>query len=66
MSSMSKKQKVEVVKQRKRKWTADEKRVFCGILLDPDDGDLYKLERLALNESPNREVFEQVSKQRGI
>ena len=66
MSSMPKKQKVEVVKQRKRNWTADEKRVFCEILVDPNDGFIYKLERLVLNKFSNRELFEQVFKQRAI
>ena len=38
----------------------DERKAFCDILVDPDDDFAYKLERLALNKSSNRELFEEM------
>ena len=38
----------------------DERKAFCDILVDPDDDFAYKLERLALNKSSNRELLEEM------
>ena len=60
MKRLQWKKKKNINKKKRRNWTVDERKAFCDILVDRDDDFVYKLERLALNKSSNRELFEEM------